>query len=221
MNILVTSGATREPVDAVRFLSNGSSGASGATLADAWAARGHAVVLLRGEGAAAPRLVRENEIFSTAEDLRTRLERRLACGRFDAVVMVAGVSDYRPQSPSLDKLSSEPASVTLRLVRNPKIVPVLKSYSPRPLVVVGFKLTVGAGPSERHAAVSAQFASGGVDAVVHNDLEEIRRSDVHPFHLYRSPEQAPRRIEGAAALALELESVFGASRPGSPCVYSP
>lgn len=208
MNLIVTSGATREPMDAVRFLSNRSTGATGATLADTWAARGHSVALLSGEGAVAPRLVRETETFSSAEDLRARLERRLAGGRCDGVVMVAGVSDYRPAHPSDDKLSSEPESLTLKLARNPKIVPQLKSYSPRPLLVVGFKLTAHADQETRGRAVAAQFAAGGVDAVVHNDIEEIRRAPAHPFSIYRSPGTAPQRVEGAEALAIALEALF-------------
>jgi phosphopantothenoylcysteine synthetase/decarboxylase len=211
VNILVTSGATREPVDPVRYLSNGSTGATGAALADAWALSGHEVVLLCGEGAAAPRLVRETEIFSTAEDLRERLQRRLARGSFDVVVMVAGVSDYRPEAPPVEKISSEAQSLTIRFVRNPKIVPLLKSYAPRPVVVVGFKLTVGADAVARQAAVAAQFAAGGVDVVVHNDLQEIQRAPsaaAHPFWLYRSEDASPVRLDGAETLATVLESVF-------------
>ena len=55
MNLLVTAGATREPLDAVRFLSNVSTGATGAALADALAARGCTVALLHGENAVARR----------------------------------------------------------------------------------------------------------------------------------------------------------------------
>lgn len=208
MKLLLTSGATREPIDAVRFLSNASSGATGAALAEAWAGRGHAVTLLHGAGAALPRAAVECEAFSTAEDLRGRLQRRLSLGDFDAVIMAAGVSDYRPESSRPGKISSEAELLTLRLARNPKILPRIKSYAPRPPRVVGFKLTVGADADARRAAVAAQFGRGGVDAVVHNDLEEIRAAAVHPFHLHRSPDGAPLRVEGAGALALALEELF-------------
>ena len=56
MKILVTAGATREPLDAVRYLSNVSTGATGAALAAALAARGHTVTLLRGTGAVSVRV---------------------------------------------------------------------------------------------------------------------------------------------------------------------
>ena len=215
MNLLVTAGATREPLDAVRFLSNVSTGATGAALADALTARGCTVALLRGENAVAPRAVRDVESFSSADDLRDRLQRRLATGGVDAVIMTAAVADYRPVHWAHGKLPSAPETRTLELVRNPKILPQLKAFSPRTLRVIGFKLTVGADASARRTAVAAQFIAGGVDAVVHNDLDEIRAAATHPFYLYRSAVAAdeaspPPMLAGTAALAEALADFFSA-----------
>jgi len=211
MNILVTAGATREPLDAVRFLSNVSTGSTGAALADALAAHDHRVTLLRGESAVPPRSACEVEVFTSTEDLRGRLQRRLEGGAFDAVIMCAAVADYRPDFAANGKISSDATELTIRLVRNPKILPQLKSFSPRPLVVVGFKLTVGADAAAGRTAVAAQFAAGTVDAVVHNDIEEIRTSPVHPFWLYRSAAAAPEQIAGTAALAETLARLVATS----------
>jgi phosphopantothenoylcysteine decarboxylase/phosphopantothenate--cysteine ligase len=208
MNILVTAGATREPLDAVRFLSNVSTGNTGAALADALTARDHRVTLLRGESAVAPRSACEVDVFTSNEDLRVRLQRRLEGGTFDAVIMCAAVADYRPDRTAAGKIASDASELMIRLVRNPKILPQLKSFSPRPLVVVGFKLTVGADAVAGRAAVAAQFAAGTVDAVVHNDLEEIRASSAHPFWLYRSTTAAPEQIGGAKALAEALDRLI-------------
>jgi len=208
MKFLITAGATREPIDAVRFLSNIGTGSTGAALAGALAARGHGVVLLRGPGSAAPGAGAESEHFSSAEDLRGRLQRRLTAGDIDAVLMTAAVADYRPAEETPGKIGSEAGTLTLRLVRNPKILPALKSFSPRPLAVAGFKLTVGADARARRAAVAAQFLAGGVDVVVHNDLEEIRQAPAHPFWIYRGAEEPPARVEGPAALALALEEAL-------------
>lgn len=205
MNILVTAGATREPIDGVRFLSNLSTGVTAATLAASFQARGHRLGVLRGEGAAAPRDLADVEKFGSASDLGDRLRRRLATGEWEMVVMAAAVSDYRPAEVHQGKLDSAAPELVLRLVRNPKLLPRLKAFSPRPVKVVGFKLTAGADEAGRRAAVAAQFAAGGVDAVVHNDLEEIGRSAVHPFWFYRGPDAAPVRSLGAASLALALE----------------
>ena len=201
MNVLVTAGATREPIDAVRFVSNISTGATGAALADALQNRGHRVALLRGEGAVAPRDVADREGFGSAEDLRARLRRRLASGAWDVVIMVAAVADYRPVGTGEGKTDSTAPERTLQLVRNAKILPELKGFSRRPVRVVGFKLTVGAGEAARQAAVEALFAAGGVDEVVQNDLDEIRRDAVHSFRYYRARGAAPLACAGVEALA--------------------
>jgi phosphopantothenate---cysteine ligase (CTP) len=213
MKILVTAGATREPIDAVRFLSNISTGATGAALADEFVRHGHTVVCLSGEGAVASKYSRDTEQFSSADDLRARLKRRLGEGEFDAVVMAAAVADYRPAKVIEGKIPSAAEALTLALVRNEKIIPWLKSYAVHPLKVIGFKLTAGAGDAGRREAIMAQFAAGGVDAVVHNDLAEMRASPVHPFYLWPASEApVPVRLEGVPALAVALEE-FLATRP--------
>lgn len=206
MNLLVTAGATREPIDEVRFVSNVSSGATGAALADALAVRGHEVALLRGTAAAAAQTVRDVETFTSAADLLERLERRLGTGRWEAVLMTAAVADYRPEQASTGKIPSEAETIELRLVRNPKLLPMLKSLSPRPLKVVGFKFTAGADAAAQRAAVVRQWAAGGVDATVHNDLREIRAAPVHPFNLWRDPAGPPQHLAGVPALAGALDA---------------
>ncbi len=211
MKLLITAGATREPLDAVRFLSNVSTGKTGAAIAEAFTAGGHDVTLLHGEGAVTTRAVRHREPFSSAQDLLGRLQRHLATGNFDAVVMTAAVADYRPAEVKSGKISSDADELTIRLVRNEKILPRLKTFSPRALKVIGFKLTVSADEDARRAAVAAQFAAGGVDAVVQNDLTEIRAQpgERHPFWLYRTPDARPENFLGAAALASELQLLIG------------
>ena len=215
MNLLITAGATREPIDAVRFLSNVSTGATGAALAEALAAAGHTVTLLRGEMSVAPRVPLENEIFSSSADLRARLQQRLAGGTFDAVIMAAAVSDYRPRQATREKISSDAPELTLSLVRNEKILPQLKRLSPRPLRVVGFKLTVGADEAAQRHAVARQFAEGGIDAVVHNDLNEIRAAAAHPFGLHVSGQGEPVKISGAAGLAAALGRLLAGQVPAA------
>lgn len=209
MKILVTAGATREPIDAVRFLSNVSSGATGAALSNEFVSRGHYVVLLHGEGAVVSERATEREGFSSAADLQARLERRLAQEHFDAVIMTAAVADYRPAKAASGKITSDAVERSLRLVRNEKILPRLKSFSTQPLRVIGFKLTVDADADARRLAVRAQFDAGGVDAIVHNDLTEIRSSTPHPFWLWPSPNDSPRRVDGVPALARAMKEMLG------------
>ena len=208
MKILVTAGATREPFDEVRFISNVSSGKTGAILADGLAGFGHDVTLLRGEGSAKPQQVTDCVKFSSCADLLAKLKQRLGTGAYDAVVMTAAVADYRPDTTQSGKIHSDAEERIVRLVRNPKILPQLKSMSPRPMRVVGFKFTVGADLEERRAAVFAQWATGGVDATVHNDLHEIQSSTTHPFSLWGQPAKTPILLAGTPALAAALNAFW-------------
>jgi phosphopantothenoylcysteine synthetase/decarboxylase len=213
MRVLVTSGATREPIDAVRFLSNGSTGETGARIADALVARGHRVTLLHGIGAVLPSRVRDSEGFSSAADLGKRLRARLASGSYDAVIMAAAVADYRPAREARGKLSSERAALTLRLVRIPKLLPRLKRWAPRPLLVIGFKLTAGADAASRTRAVEAQLRAGGVDGVVHNDLDQRSSGSAPEYRVFRARGGKPQRLIGTPALAGALEDLLAERSP--------
>jgi phosphopantothenoylcysteine decarboxylase/phosphopantothenate--cysteine ligase len=210
MKILVTSGATREPIDAVRFISNVSTGTTGAALADELQRAGHAVTLLHGPGAVRPRLVGDCEEFGSAADLGTRLRRRLASGRYHLVIMSAAVADYRPRRARAGKIRSDAPCLRLELVRNPKLLPQLKSFSRRRLLVVGFKLTVGAGPVSRRRAVAALFAAGGVDAVVHNDLTGLGDGPDRSFRLHGNGSDRGIAIPGIRGLAVALGELLPA-----------
>jgi len=208
MKIFITAGGTREPIDRVRAITNTSTGVTGVALASVLAALGHEIELLRSAHATAPspNLALANQTFTDTASLEAALRTRLSTGEVDAVLMAAAVADYRPAEPLLGKISSETDELTLRLVRVPKLLPQLRAMSPRPLRVIGFKLTVASTNAERLAAVAAQFESGSVDAVVHNDLSEIETAQAHgtphPFRLYTRPDAPPAPLLlGPAALA--------------------
>lgn len=208
MKVLLTAGATREPIDAVRFVSNVSTGSTGAALADALARTGHEVTYLHGEGAIRP--CADSVIcgaFGSTEHLGERLRAALAGGTFDVVIQAAAVADYRPDTAHDGKLSSYADEMTLRLVPTPKLLPQIKGWAPRPVRVLGFKLTHGADDVARASAVGKLFAAGGVDAVVHNDLKEMHVVGAgRAFRVYREGDSAAAaRIAGVAALGAWVE----------------
>jgi phosphopantothenate---cysteine ligase (CTP) len=209
MKLLITAGATREAIDPVRYLSNVSTGKTGAALATEFSRRGHVVTLLRGEGSAAPTVEVAIQSFGSALDLQKKLQVLLTAGNFDVVIMAAAVADYRPEAVASGKLSSDEETLTLNLVRNAKILPQLRGFSARPLVVIGFKLTVGADAAARNKAVADQFTTSGVDAVVHNDLDEIAENEGHLFRLFIGPEKAQQELIGVAVLAQALDEYIG------------
>jgi len=209
MKVLITAGGTREPIDRVRSITNTSTGATGVALAAALAKLGHEIELLRSANAVIPPADLLKDVppasgtpeiggyapFTTTADLEARLRKRLARGDIDVVIMAAAVADFRPAEPVFRKINSDTEELTLRLIRVPKLLPQLRAMSPRPLRVIGFKLTVDASDAERLAAVAAQSQSSAVDAVVHNDLSEIEtaatRGTPHPFRLYARPKNEP------------------------------
>ena len=95
VRLLVTAGATREPIDAVRFVSNPSSGRMGYAVAEAARDRGARVTLLTGPTELArPHGVRVLE-FSRADDLHAQLLSEFP--ECDGLVMAAAVADFIPE----------------------------------------------------------------------------------------------------------------------------
>ena len=175
--ILVTGGGTREPIDAVRYIGNHSTGRTAAVLADALAERGFEVSWLGGTGAMAPGPGVLQHRYETFRDLADALEALLGEKRFDAVIHAAAVSDFSVDRAGIGGADGKLASGTalsLPLIPNPKLLTRLRDWSRNPdLLVVGFKLTVGADTGAVDAAVDRLFANGACDLVVHNDFERI------------------------------------------------
>jgi phosphopantothenoylcysteine decarboxylase/phosphopantothenate--cysteine ligase len=193
MKFLLTSGATREPIDSVRFITNVSSGKTGVKLAQTLEKRGHEVWLLRGTGSEKPQGNIKSAAFNDFAGLNELLMKTLGEERFDVVIHLAAVSDFSVESVKVGeevhtghlpgKLDSG-QGVEIRLKRNFKIVDRLKLYNKTSsqIKVVAFKLTSGASTEDRLRAVAKLYESRQVDLVVHNDLDEIH-SDKHLFRI--------------------------------------
>ena len=158
----MTAGPTREPLDAVRFLSNRSTGKLGYALAAALSRR-HEVTLVSGPTAlAAPRGVR----FVSVETAREMHAAVLACFReADAVIMNAAVADYRPARRRRGKIAKGPP-MTLALVRNVDILDDLGRRKRPGQVLIGFALETRKGL----ARARRKLAEKNLDAIVRNDV---------------------------------------------------
>ena len=95
--VLVSAGPTREPIDAVRFITNASSGKMGYAMAEAAAQRGAEVLLVSGPTAlpSPPNVTRVSVV--TAEEMYQELDARFAWAT--VLVMTAAVGDFRPGIP--------------------------------------------------------------------------------------------------------------------------
>lgn len=184
MRILVTAGPTREPLDAVRFLSNPSSGKMGFACARAARRAGHRVTLVTGPvGLPDPAGIRTVRVTTAREMLRAVLREY---ARSDAVIMTAAVGDYRPARRFPGKLKKDARVLTLRLVRTPDILRALGKRKGR-RILVGFALEV---QDAVHQALvkykkknldlvllnsPRSFAADRMDAVAYREGRAVRR----------------------------------------------
>lgn len=135
MKVLITAGPTYEPIDAVRGITNRSSGKMGYAVAEAAVELGAEVTLVSGPTALArPRganvvdVTRAEEMF---EAVRQRADDA------DVFIGVAAVADYRMATPSAQKIKKGTGTLTLELVPNPDILAYVAGL-PKPPFCVGF-----------------------------------------------------------------------------------
>jgi phosphopantothenoylcysteine decarboxylase/phosphopantothenate--cysteine ligase len=118
--VLVTAGPTREPIDAVRYVSNPSTGKMGFAAARAAARRGAKVTLITGPTVLADPLdVTVVRVNTAAQMARAVLDRFETC---DIAVKTAAVSDFRPRSAAARKDKKDRAPLTLALEKTADIL---------------------------------------------------------------------------------------------------
>ena len=111
--ILITAGPTREPLDAVRYVSNRSSGKMGYALAEEAIARGARVVLVSGPVNLAPPAGAELVCVQTALEMRDAVMRHLSAATI--IIKAAAVADYHLANPPAHKMKKTAARLSLEL----------------------------------------------------------------------------------------------------------
>jgi phosphopantothenoylcysteine decarboxylase/phosphopantothenate--cysteine ligase len=211
--VLITAGGTSEPVDDVRVISNISTGATGARLADFLTDFGAEVHLLRAESAKSAGTRVAQTVFTTYHSLDKNLKYLLTNQDFDLIVHMAAVSDFAVESFEINGTEHRPGDfakihssdkLTIRFKNNPKIVDQIKAASRNKKVkLVAFKLTSRASGHERDVAVENLKAHAQADYVVHNDTSEIDKvKQQHRFTIYGKNSKVP--LDNIQALAAEL-----------------
>ena len=163
--VLVSAGGTREPVDAVRYVGNRSSGRMGVALAAEARRRGADVTLLAANLAVcAPEGVELVET-PTASDLEREALARVA--EVDVIVMAAAVADYRPADALTAKRPKDAQTWMLELEPTADVLAALGAARRTDQVVVGFAADTGEGGIER---ARAKLERKGADLFVFNDV---------------------------------------------------
>jgi len=170
--ILLTAGPTRAYIDAVRFITNASSGRMARALAQALLARGHRVTIVSGPVAVRyPPGARVIPVTTTGEMLEAALAELPAA---DGVIAAAAPCDFEPVRRATGKIPRSGDGLTLALVPTVDVIATLaaraRSARPakgrRPTWCVAFALEPGADARRACAKVTAKHC----DLIVVNDL---------------------------------------------------
>jgi phosphopantothenoylcysteine decarboxylase/phosphopantothenate--cysteine ligase len=170
--LLVVTGGTREPIDAVRYIGNSSSGKQGIALADAAVARGANVTLLAIN--LSIDLSRFKSVITAKTTADVQLQLRELTPRFDVILMPAAISDYKIDNPSSDKFHrADNPTIDLHLVPNPDLLSELvsaKEARNANQLIVGFAAEVPQAGQSLSDLAKNKLARKGVDVVVANDV---------------------------------------------------
>jgi phosphopantothenoylcysteine decarboxylase / phosphopantothenate---cysteine ligase len=170
LRVLVTAGGTREPIDAVRFIGNRSSGQMGLALAEEAARRGSDVTLIAANVTIPLPAGVEAVTVETTSELDAAVRGRFPAA--DVLIMAAAPADFRPKEVGEGKLTREGGRLAMELEPTEDIVAAVAAGRRPDQTVVGFAAEHGEGAVERGRA---KLARKGLDAVVVND---ISRTDI-------------------------------------------
>jgi phosphopantothenoylcysteine decarboxylase / phosphopantothenate---cysteine ligase len=213
--VLVSAGPTREPIDAVRFITNGSTGKMGYALAQAAAQRGAQVVLVSGPTNLLPPAHCETISVVTAEDMQQVLEDKFSWAT--VLIMTAAVGDFRSRKVATQKLKKDEwDGKALDLERTPDILAGLSKLKTHQ-ILVGF-----AAETDNHIEngkkklqqksldlVAVNHVSGP-DSAFGNDTNELtiltKAGEILHFDRMAKPLIAHQFLDTILPLAMQQES---------------
>ena len=209
MKVLVTSGATREPIDSVRFISNLSSGRTGAAICDALITRGLDVTHVHGVDSAVSIRAARRETFTDHVSLDMILRRHLRDREYGAVVHAAAVGDFFLDGPPADAKIESGREISVRLKPTPKLIERIRGYAgAQDLLLVGFKLTHDPDPENQARAARELLLRSHARFVVQNDVSTLESGDGHVFAVHESGGRGVRRYVGRIKLAVALAALI-------------
>jgi len=163
-HILITAGATREPIDPVRFISNRSSGRMGFALANAARNRGAEVTVVAGITSVNPPVGVNAIRVVTADEMHEAVLTNVK--HASIFIGAAAVADYAPVERSTTKIKKTSDVLELRLKRNPDVLTDVVRQRRNGQIVVGF----AAETDNLIAHAREKLNNKGIDAIVANDV---------------------------------------------------
>ncbi len=174
INILVSAGPTREPIDQVRYISNMSTGATGIIIAKESFNRGYDTELLLGPGEF--NLEENNQVkvtrFITTNDLLNLVLEKIK--KVNIYISTAAVADYSPIIKD-EKIPSGKEKLTIKLYPTPKVIKIAKQFANYNTIFVAFKLNYNL--SEEELIEKAKSSYDNIaDIIVVNDLRDVNQT---------------------------------------------
>jgi phosphopantothenoylcysteine decarboxylase / phosphopantothenate---cysteine ligase len=171
MRLLLTAGPTHEPIDAVRFIANRSSGRMGAALAQSALNAGHQVTLIVGPVIVPmPAGVRRLDVETADQMHRAVLEE---FPRHDLLIMAAAVADFRPKSIRQDKVARH-GNFTIECEATPDILAEVGRLKQPHQRTVGFSLESDANLDRARQKLRAK----NLDLIVYNPVSTLNSPDI-------------------------------------------
>ncbi len=204
LKLLVTAGPTYEAIDAVRGITNRSSGKMGYAIAQAALELGAEVTLVSGPVALAKPCGAQAVDVTSAAEMFEAVKQHVT--KTDMFIGVAAVADYHVAEPSAQKLKKSDAKLTLELLPNPDILAYVASL-PKPPFCVGFaaeseKLREHAADKRKKKNVPLLAANLAQDAIGSDNNELVLLDDAGEHVLPRADKLTLARalLRHAAAL---------------------
>lgn len=171
LKVLVTAGPTREPLDAIRFLTNPSTGKMGLAIAEEALSRGASVTLIHGPGLSVrnPRF-KALEVVTTEQMLNAVVSELQSC-KYDIVALAAAPLDFGFEKPASYKIPSGVGELHPRLVARPKISSIVRKYAPATFFI-GFKAEYGVPEEALIESAYERLREAGMNLIVANDVSK-------------------------------------------------
>jgi phosphopantothenoylcysteine decarboxylase / phosphopantothenate---cysteine ligase len=202
-HVVVSAGATREPLDPIRFISNRSSGKMGYAIAQALVDAGAKTTLVSAATHLFSPVGAELVPVESASEMHVAVTRSTASA--DALIMSAAVGDYAAASVSGEKVKKTEDDLHIQLERT---VDILATTNRDGLIKIGF----AAETSNLTEYARGKVKSKGVDLLVANDARQAMGSDDNQAYFFRpdrEPETLPlmSKVELAQRIAVELANM--------------
>ena len=181
LNIMITAGPTREPLDPVRYITNHSSGKMGFAIAAAAAQRGAKVTLVSGPvSMATPPFIQRIDV-TTALEMEAAVQKNAQTQHI--FIGCAAVADYRAAAISDEKIKKQGDELTIKMVKNPDIVAGVAALTTSRPYVVGF----AAETNNVEEYAQQKRARKNLDLICANDVSQQNQgfnSDNNALHLF-------------------------------------